>query len=87
MLHVVAVLILGALAGWIAGVLVRGHGFGVLGDIVVGIVGAVIGGLIGGTLFGWAVTGLNISSLILSILGAVLLLLIVKAVTPRRTPV
>jgi uncharacterized membrane protein YeaQ/YmgE (transglycosylase-associated protein family) len=67
--------------------LVRGHGFGVLGDVVVGIVGAFIGGFIGGTLFGWAVTGLNISSLILSILGAMLLLLIVQAVTPRRTPV
>ena len=36
MLHIIAFLILGALAGWIAGMLVQGHGFGVLGDIVVG---------------------------------------------------
>ena len=87
MLHIIVFLILGALAGWIAGMLVQGHGFGVLGDIVVGIVGAFIGGFIGAALFGWDVTGLNISSLILSVIGAVLLLVIVKAVTPRRTPV
>ena len=86
-MSIIGFLILGALAGWIAGMLVQGHGFGILGDIVVGIVGAFIGGFVGGALFHWDVTGLNFSSLILSIIGAVILLLIVKAVTPRRTPV
>jgi uncharacterized membrane protein YeaQ/YmgE (transglycosylase-associated protein family) len=86
-MSIIGFLILGALAGWIAGMLVQGHGFGILGDIVVGIVGAFIGGFVGGALFHWDVTGLNISSLILSIIGAVILLLIVKALTPRRTPV
>jgi uncharacterized membrane protein YeaQ/YmgE (transglycosylase-associated protein family) len=86
-MSIIGFLILGALAGWIAGMLVQGHGFGILGDIVVGIIGAFIAGFVGGALFGWDVTGLNFSSLILSIIGAVVLLVIVKALTPRRTPV
>lgn len=68
-------LALGALAGWLAGILMKGGGFGLLGNIVVGILGAVIGG------FAFSLLGIETESLIGSILtataGAVILLLIV----------
>lgn len=46
MLEILAFLIIGVLAGWIAGLLMRGYGFGLIGNMVLGIVGAVIGGMI-----------------------------------------
>ena len=57
-------LALGALAGWLAGVLMKGGGFGLLGNIVVGILGAVIGG------FAFSLLGIETESLIGSILTA-----------------
>ncbi|HEY8884179.1 MAG TPA: GlsB/YeaQ/YmgE family stress response membrane protein [Chloroflexota bacterium] len=84
---IIAWLVLGLIAGWLASVLVDGRGFGLLGDIVIGIIGAFIGGFVASALLGWDVTGFNLSSLILAVLGSVILLLIVKAVAPRRTMV
>jgi uncharacterized membrane protein YeaQ/YmgE (transglycosylase-associated protein family) len=84
---IIAWLVLGLIAGWLASLLVDGRGFGLLGDIVIGIIGAFIGGFVGSALLGWDVTGFNLSSLILAVLGSVILLLIVKAVAPRRTMV
>ncbi len=66
-------LIIGALIGWIAGKLWVGHGFGLIGDILVGIVGSIIGGF----LFGWFIGTSGIGGLISSILGAIVLLVIV----------
>lgn len=82
---ILAWIILGLIAGWLAGLLFQGHGFGFIGDTFIGIVGAILGGLLGSALFGWSVTGLNFSSIILSVIGAIILLAIVKALTPRRT--
>ncbi|HXA40499.1 MAG TPA: GlsB/YeaQ/YmgE family stress response membrane protein [Phenylobacterium sp.] len=78
----IAWLIIGAIAGWLAGTFVRGGGFGLVGDIVVGIIGAFIGGWLAGVLHvhvgsGW------ISSIITAAIGAALLLIILRAV--RRT--
>ncbi len=72
-------LVIGAIAGWLAGTFVKGGGFGLLGDIVVGIVGAFIGGWLAGVLniqvgSGW------ISAIITAAVGASLLLLILRAV-------
>lgn len=66
-------LIVGAVAGWLAGQIVKGHGFGLVGNIVVGIVGAFIAGLLitGGSINN---AGLNARSLIASFIGAVVLL-------------
>jgi len=68
-------LAIGAVAGWIAGNLMKGGGFGLLGNIVVGIIGAVIGGWVFGIL-GISANGL-IGSLITAVAGAALLLFIV----------
>ena len=59
-----AFLIIGAIAGWLAGKLIQGGGFGLLGNIVVGIVGAVIGGFIFGFLGIGAVILLYIVSMV-----------------------
>lgn len=74
---IIAWLIIGAIAGWLAGVLVKGGGFGLIVDIIVGIVGAFIGGWLAGVLHislggGW------ISSIITAVIGAVILLFIIR---------
>jgi uncharacterized membrane protein YeaQ/YmgE (transglycosylase-associated protein family) len=73
-------LIVGAIAGWLAGMVVKGGGFGLIGDIVVGIVGAVIAGWlfpqIGLPLFGGDLIGAIIDAFI----GAVILLVIIRLI-------
>jgi uncharacterized membrane protein YeaQ/YmgE (transglycosylase-associated protein family) len=73
-------LIVGAIAGWLAGMVVKGGGFGLIGDIVVGIVGAFIAGWlfpqIGVPLFGGDVIGAIIDAFI----GAVILLVIIRLI-------
>jgi len=70
-------LIIGLVAGWLAGVLVKGGGFGVIGDIVVGVIGAVLGGWLFGV-FGASAGGGLLGALIVATIGAVVLLLIVR---------
>lgn len=75
-------IVVGAVAGWIAGELMRGHGFGLVGNIIIGIVGAFVGGLVFSAL--GVGPGLGIAgSLITAVVGAVVLLFIVGLV--RRT--
>jgi len=72
-------LLIGAIAGWLAGVLVKGGGFGLVGDIIVGIIGAFIGGWLAGVLHIHLGSGL-ISSILTAAAGAVVLLVLVRAV-------
>jgi uncharacterized membrane protein YeaQ/YmgE (transglycosylase-associated protein family) len=65
------------LAGWLAGVLVKGGGFGLIGDLVVGIIGALIGGLFFSGLAGFAGGGL-LGGILVATLGAVLLLVVLR---------
>jgi uncharacterized membrane protein YeaQ/YmgE (transglycosylase-associated protein family) len=80
-------IILGLIAGWLAGVLVKGSGYGVIGDIVLGIIGAVVGGWITSTLLGVDVTGFNVESLLVAVLGAVVVIFIARLVSGRRAVV
>ncbi len=80
-MNIILWLVLGGIAGWLASLIVRGTGLGLIGDIVVGIIGGFIGGFIV-SLFGSAgVTGFNIWSVIVAVIGAVVLLLIVRLFT------
>ncbi|MEA2329853.1 MAG: hypothetical protein QOE68_4812 [Thermoanaerobaculia bacterium] len=72
-------LIIGAIAGWLAGLLMKGGGFGILGDIIVGIVGAVLGGWLFGVL-GISAGGGLVGSLIVAFIGAVVLLFLVRLI-------
>lgn len=76
---IIAWLIIGAVAGWLAGSLMKGGGFGLIGDIVVGIVGAFIGGWLAGVL-GIAIGGGMISSIITATVGAVVLILLLRLI-------
>lgn len=75
-------IILGGLAGWIASML-TGESEGCLMSVVLGIVGAVIGGFVFSLIGKTGVTGFNLWSLLVSVVGAVILLSIVKAVRRR----
>jgi uncharacterized membrane protein YeaQ/YmgE (transglycosylase-associated protein family) len=71
-------LVIGAIAGWLAGLLVKGGGFGLIGEIVIGIIGGFIGGWLAGVLGITIGSGL-IASIITAVIGAVILLVIVRA--------
>ena len=71
-------LIIGALAGWLAGVLMKGGGFGLLWDIVIGIIGSFIGGWVFGLL---GITALGtVGSFVAAVVGAVILLFVVRLI-------
>ncbi len=69
-------LIVGALAGWIAGLIVKGYGFGLLGNIIVGIIGGLIAGWLLPRLGLFNIGGI-VGSIIYAAIGAVILLLII----------
>ena len=73
---ILIILIVGAVAGWLAGLIVRGMGFGLLGNIVVGIVGALIAGWLLPQL-GISIGGGMIGEIINATIGAVVLLVII----------
>lgn len=83
---ILAWIIVGLIAGWLAGELMRGGGYGLVGDIIVGIVGALIGGFLASALFGIAnpLSGINIGSILVAFLGAVVLIAILRAVRGAR---
>ena len=72
-------LIVGLVAGWLAGVLVKGSGFGIIGDLIVGVIGAFLGGWLFST-FGASTGGGLLGSIIVATVGAVVLLFIVRLV-------
>ena len=72
-------LIVGAIAGWLAGMVVKGGGFGLIGDIIVGIVGGLIAGWLLPRL-GIAIGGSFVSDIINAFIGAVILLLILRLI-------
>jgi uncharacterized membrane protein YeaQ/YmgE (transglycosylase-associated protein family) len=76
-MNVLWFLVVGVIAGWLAGVLVKGGGFGLIGDLVVGIIGALLGGLLFSGLAGAAGGGL-LGSILVATLGAVILLVVLR---------
>lgn len=73
------IIIIGAIAGWLAGLIVKGYGFGLLGNIIVGIVGALIAGLLFPSI-GITIGSGIVGSIILATLGAVILLFLIRLV-------
>jgi uncharacterized membrane protein YeaQ/YmgE (transglycosylase-associated protein family) len=80
-------IVLGLIAGWLAGVLVKGTDYGVIGDIILGIVGALVGGWITSVLMGVDVTGFNLESLLVATLGAIVVIFIARVVAGSRAAV
>ena len=72
-------LIVGLVAGWLAGVLVKGGGFGLIGDLVVGVIGAFLGGYLFSAL-GVSAGGGLVGAIIVATIGAVVLLFVIRIV-------
>jgi uncharacterized membrane protein YeaQ/YmgE (transglycosylase-associated protein family) len=83
-MSIIGWLILGLIAGFIASKIYAGTGQGLVIDIVLGIVGAVVGGFLFNLLGGAGVTGFNLYSMFVAVIGAVVVLWIYHAVTGRR---
>ena len=79
-------LVVGLIAGFLASRVMRGGGFGLVGDIIVGIVGALIGGFLAATLLNIpdAVNGINLTSILVAFVGAVILIWLLRLVSGRR---
>jgi uncharacterized membrane protein YeaQ/YmgE (transglycosylase-associated protein family) len=72
-------LLIGLIAGWLAGKVMRGGGFGIVGDMIVGVIGALIGGWLFGVLGIGVGLGI-IGAIITAFVGAVILLVILRAI-------
>jgi len=81
-------IIVGLIAGWLAGSVMKGSGYGLVGNIIMGIVGAVVGGFLATSLFNVPdpVNGVNIGSILVAFLGAVVAIALIRAL-PGRSPV
>jgi uncharacterized membrane protein YeaQ/YmgE (transglycosylase-associated protein family) len=79
-------IVVGLIAGWLAGVVMKGGGFGLIGDIIVGVIGGVLGGFIASYFFeiGDPMSGINLQSILIAFVGAVVLLLILRLLGGRR---
>jgi uncharacterized membrane protein YeaQ/YmgE (transglycosylase-associated protein family) len=81
-LEVLWILVAGVVVGWLAGVLTRGHGFGILGNLAVGLVGSALGGIV------FPIVGIGAHSsfgrLLMAIGGAILLVGVIRVATGHR---
>ena len=82
---ILAWLVVGLIAGFLASQVMRGGGYGLIGDIIVGAVGAVIGGFLAANLLNMpdAVTGINVTSILVAFVGAVILIALLRMVSGR----
>jgi uncharacterized membrane protein YeaQ/YmgE (transglycosylase-associated protein family) len=85
LMSIIAWIILGLIAGFIGSKIVNKSGEGVILDIVLGIVGALVGGFLFRQFGAAGVTGLNLYSLLVAVIGAIVFLLIYHALFRRRT--
>lgn len=83
-MSIIGWLILGLIAGFIASKIVNKSGEGLLLDIILGIVGAVVGGFLFSLIGAAPVTGLNIYSMVVAVIGAIIVLLVYHAIVGRR---
>ncbi|MGC9269621.1 GlsB/YeaQ/YmgE family stress response membrane protein [Acidiphilium sp.] len=81
---VIAIIVLGLIAGWIASLIVDNAGKGPLMDMVLGIIGALVGGAIFSALGAAPITGFNIYSLFVAVIGSVVVLVAYHAIAGRR---
>ena len=77
-------LVLGLIAGFLASMLMGSGGFGLIGDIIIGVLGAMLGGWLGSMFLGVGVTGLDLQSIAVAVVGAMILIFIFRAVSPGR---
>lgn len=86
-MNILSWVIVGLVAGFLAGQVMRGGGYGVIGDIIVGVLGGLLGGWIGSNILhiNAGVSGINLESILIAFAGAVLLILILRMIGGRRS--
>ena len=79
-------IIVGLIAGWLAGLVVKGGGYGCAGDIVVGVIGGLLGGWIASYFFhmGDAMSGINLPSILVAFVGAVIFVILLRLVSGKK---
>jgi uncharacterized membrane protein YeaQ/YmgE (transglycosylase-associated protein family) len=79
-------IIVGLIAGWLAGQVMRGGGYGLIGDIIVGVVGGLLGGFLATTFLhlNADVNGINIESILVAFVGALVLLIVLRLLSGGR---
>jgi uncharacterized membrane protein YeaQ/YmgE (transglycosylase-associated protein family) len=84
---IIAWIVLGAIAGWLTNMIMGGGG-GVIATVILGIVGAVVGGYLAGTVLGVAdVTGINVESIVVAVIGGVVVVAVYRLLMGRRSTV
>ncbi|MBX7215027.1 MAG: GlsB/YeaQ/YmgE family stress response membrane protein [Thermoflexales bacterium] len=77
----IVTLIVGGIAGWLTGLLMKGGGYGLIGNIILGVIGGIVGGWIGSLITGAdLVNGFNLTSILVSVLGAALVVFIARLI-------
>ena len=79
-MSIIGWIVLGLIAGWIASKIVNKRGEGFFGDIILGVIGAVVGGALFSAVGGAGVTGFNVYSLLVAIIGSIVVLVIYHAI-------
>jgi uncharacterized membrane protein YeaQ/YmgE (transglycosylase-associated protein family) len=79
-------IVVGLVAGFLASQVMKGRGSGLLGDLVLGVVGALLGGFLASVLLKMpnAVNGINVTSILVAFVGAMILIALLRAVSGRR---
>ena len=85
-MSILAWIVVGLIAGWLAGRVMREGGYGLIGDIIVGVVGGLLGGWLASSVLhiGAAVSGINIESILVAFVGAVILLVLLRLLSGGR---
>jgi uncharacterized membrane protein YeaQ/YmgE (transglycosylase-associated protein family) len=84
-MSIIAWLVVGLIAGWLGSMIVNRSGEGLVMDIVLGVVGALVGGFVFQALGHTGVTGINLYSIGVAVIGSVIVLLVYHAIVRRRT--
>jgi uncharacterized membrane protein YeaQ/YmgE (transglycosylase-associated protein family) len=79
-------IVVGLLAGWLAGVVVKGGGYGCFGDIIVGVIGGLLGGWLASYFFhiGDPMSGINVQSILIAFIGAVIFVFLLRLISGRK---
>ena len=85
MMGLLSWIVVGMIAGWLAGLIIKGSGHNIAGDILLGIIGAIAGGFLAGALFDipQPMGGLNFTTIVMAFLGTVILVSIIRALINR----
>jgi uncharacterized membrane protein YeaQ/YmgE (transglycosylase-associated protein family) len=79
-------IVVGAIAGWLSGQVMKGRGFGLLGDIIVGVIGGLVGGWLATQLFKVSnpINGINLESILVAFVGAIVVIVVVRMFQGRE---